>query len=61
MAMVCLCRGVSERKVERAIDRGADTIEAVGELCGAGTVCHGCHDTIDALVAVRARPRFAVA
>ncbi len=54
MAMVCLCHGVSERKVHRAIDRGACTIDEVGMLCGAGTCCYGCHPTIEELIAERA-------
>ena len=48
--MVCLCAAVSERKVKRAIDDGAATIIEVGEHCGAGTGCGGCHPTIDALL-----------
>lgn len=48
--MVCLCHGVSERKVRRAIDDGAATIIDVGEHCRAGTGCGGCHPTIDALL-----------
>lgn len=63
MAMVCLCHGVSERKVRRAVDAGATTVAEVGEYCKAGTVCFGCHPTIDELietaVAVRPRPAFA--
>lgn len=51
MAMVCLCHGVSDRKVRRAIDDGAATIVEVGERCGAGAGCGGCHPTIDALLA----------
>jgi bacterioferritin-associated ferredoxin len=51
MAMVCLCHGVSERTVRKAIERGAGTIEQVGEVCRAGTCCHGCHATIDAMLA----------
>jgi bacterioferritin-associated ferredoxin len=51
--MVCLCHGVSERKVARAIDRGACTIQDVGEACAAGTQCHGCHSTIEELLAER--------
>ena len=50
MAYVCLCNSVSERKVCRAIDHGASTIDQVGDACGAGTTCHGCHDTIDELL-----------
>ena len=53
MAMVCLCRGVSERKVLRAIERGATTVEEVTERCGAGGTCGGCHPTIDELLATR--------
>ena len=63
MALVCLCHGVSERKVRRAIDTGAATLAEVGERCGAGTLCLGCHPTIedllDVAVSVRPRPAFA--
>jgi bacterioferritin-associated ferredoxin len=48
---VCLCRGVSERKVRSAISRGARTIEEVGAACGAGTRCGGCWPLIDDLLA----------
>ncbi len=51
MAMVCLCHGVNERRVRKEIERGATTIEAVGQACGAGTCCHSCHPTIAALIA----------
>ncbi|MFP5488884.1 MAG: (2Fe-2S)-binding protein [Acidimicrobiia bacterium] len=50
MALVCLCNGVSERKVVRAIAHGADTIDEIGRACRAGTTCHGCHDTLEALL-----------
>ena len=50
MAYVCLCNSVSERMVRRAIDDGATSIDEVGASCGAGTTCHGCHDTIDDLL-----------
>lgn len=48
--MVCLCAGVSERKVRRAIDEGAKTITEVSEVCRAGNGCGGCHPTIDSLL-----------
>ena len=51
MALVCLCHGVSERRVRREIEHGAATIEDVAERCHAGSCCHGCHATIDALLA----------
>ncbi|MGD9997443.1 MAG: bacterioferritin-associated ferredoxin, partial [Ilumatobacteraceae bacterium] len=62
MAMVCLCRGVSERKVERAISHGALTVDEVGAACGAGTSCGTCRHTIhhmhDGREVVQARPAF---
>jgi bacterioferritin-associated ferredoxin len=68
MAMVCLCNGVSERTVRRAIEHGADTVEAVGERCGAGTCCHSCPPTIEAMLeatpvpaVVKPRRRFVLA
>jgi bacterioferritin-associated ferredoxin len=63
MAMVCLCHGVSERKVERAIAHGATTVDDVGYACRAGTTCGTCretiHDMIVTRVAVRATPSYA--
>ena len=50
MALVCLCNGVSERKVVKAIDHGATTIDEIGLSCRAGTTCHGCHDTLAGLL-----------
>jgi bacterioferritin-associated ferredoxin len=47
---VCLCRAVSDRKVGKAIGRGAATVEEVGRACGAGTGCGGCHAEIEALL-----------
>lgn len=48
MAMVCLCHGVSDRTVDRAIDRGAVTVDLVGDACRAGTSCGVCRETISA-------------
>ncbi len=61
--VICQCNRVSERRVRRAIDHGAASIDEVGTACGAGTTCHGCHDTIDDLIDERAvsYPRLASA
>ena len=63
MAIVCLCNRVSDRRVRRSVDAGAETVGDVGVACGAGTTCGGCHDTIDEIIEVRraTRPRFSVA
>jgi bacterioferritin-associated ferredoxin len=53
MALVCLCHGVTERRVRREIDHGATTIEAIAERCKAGSCCQSCHPTLDELLAER--------
>jgi assimilatory nitrate reductase catalytic subunit len=53
MAMVCLCHGVSERKVERAISHGASTVDDVGFACRAGTTCGVCRETIHEMIVTR--------
>lgn len=47
MALVCLCEGVSERKVRRAVEHGADSVAAIGEACRAGITCMSCHPTLE--------------
>ena len=57
--MVCLCEGVSERKVRKAIDHGAASVDEVTAMCRAGGRCGGCRPTIDQMVTARvaeARP-----
>lgn len=43
---VCICRRVSDREVRQVIESGAQTIDAVGERCGAGTDCGSCVEEI---------------
>jgi bacterioferritin-associated ferredoxin len=57
--MVCLCQGVSERRVRREIEHGAATIEDLAATCGAGARCFGCHDTLDGLL-TEVKPQVAV-
>ena len=47
---VCLCRVVSHRQVESAVDKGATTVEQVGKQCGAGTGCGACHEQIQDII-----------
>ena len=53
MALVCLCHGVNERRVCRAIDAGANTVAEIAEACAAGSCCFACHPTLDQLLAER--------
>ena len=49
--LVCHCRKVCDRTIRECIDRGARSVEDVGQACQAGTACGGCLPTINALVA----------
>ena len=43
---ICLCEAVTSSTIREAINRGAGTLQAVGEACGAGTSCGKCKRTI---------------
>ena len=53
---VCICAGVADTEVRSCIARGATTIEAVGDACGAGTGCGSCHDHIDVFLTAAHAP-----
>jgi bacterioferritin-associated ferredoxin len=57
---VCLCRAVNSTRIESVIQDGASTVDAVGERCGAGTVCGKCRHTIAVLLERTAEARSAV-
>lgn len=61
MALMCLCYGVSERKVAKAIERGATTVDEIGDELMAGRCCGGCTETITEMLVVRRRSRMALA
>lgn len=43
---ICLCRGVNEEAVRRAIAAGARDPAAVSRCSGAGTGCGGCYPAL---------------
>jgi bacterioferritin-associated ferredoxin len=49
--LVCHCRVVSDRAIREGIARGADDVDAIGDVCGAGTDCGGCHPALERLLA----------
>lgn len=57
--LVCHCLAVAESEVVHAIRSGADSLEAVGRYCEAGTGCKSCHDPIRALLLEHARRELA--
>ena len=53
---VCLCRGVSDRKIRAAIEAGARDVAEIGRQTAAGTVCHDCHPAIEELLRAGREP-----
>ena len=48
--IVCLCHGVTSVQLEHVVKTGADSVEAVGRRCGAGTDCGACIGHIEDLI-----------
>jgi NAD(P)H-nitrite reductase large subunit len=51
MAIICHCNVVRERTIQKAIRRGAATVEDIQAECGAATRCGGCEPEILAMLA----------
>ena len=51
--IVCSCTGSTDRDVQRALDAGASTLDAIGDTCAAGSLCGGCHSSLSALLRLR--------
>lgn len=51
--IVCLCEGVSDRDVRSSIQRGSDSVAALGQSCRAGLDCGRCRPTLRDLLAER--------
>jgi bacterioferritin-associated ferredoxin len=47
---VCLCRAVSDSAIRAAIRAGANTVDAVGAACAAGTKCGKCRIMIETMI-----------
>ena len=56
--IVCICRGVSDKQVLRAIDNGAATLRDL-QRCGIGDECGSCHNSLRAMLASAAAERAA--
>ena len=48
--VICYCQNITNGMIKEAVDGGADTLEKVQEVTGAGTVCGGCVENIEHLV-----------
>ncbi len=47
---VCICARVRECEIRQVIRAGAQTEDAVGDVCGAGSGCGTCLDRIGDLI-----------
>ena len=47
---VCLCRGITAKKVLNVIQDGACTVDQVTACCGAGGDCGSCKTTIARMI-----------
>ena len=48
--LACLCRAVSDKKVLAVIQEGAQTVEAVTRVCGAGGDCGSCKQLLQRMI-----------
>ena len=48
--IICSCLNVGELEINRAIEAGSHSIQAVGDACGAGTNCGSCRSEISRLL-----------
>ncbi|HEX7150044.1 MAG TPA: (2Fe-2S)-binding protein [Thermoanaerobaculia bacterium] len=56
--IVCLCRGVSDREINRRIDEGATTLRDL-QRCGIGDQCGSCNSTLRNMLMRAAEARAA--
>lgn len=55
---VCVCNGLTDRRIRAAIDAGARTHEEVYEACECTAQCYSCAPEIDAMIAAATTPGF---
>ena len=55
MAIVCHCYAVRERTIQKAIRRGATTVEDIQLECGASSRCGGCEPIVREMLAESCR------
>lgn len=55
MALICFCHTVNELDILSAIQKGADSIEKIGDFTLAGTGCHSCHPDLERFIKLQFR------
>ena len=49
--ILCICNAVTDREVDDVIRRGAGSVDAVTQMCGAGGDCGSCRKDIEGRLA----------
>ena len=57
--LVCICKGVSDRKIREEIRKGSHTLREIRDCCAAGTDCGACTRQIRELLATETLARAA--
>lgn len=52
--LVCVCKGVSDRRISEEIRRGARTLRQIQDGCDAGTDCKSCVRDIRQMLSTQA-------
>lgn len=55
--LVCICKGVSDRRITEEIRQGACTLRQIQDGCQAGTDCKGCVRQIRQMLSVQGAAR----
>ncbi|NVB37374.1 (2Fe-2S)-binding protein [Pseudenhygromyxa sp. WMMC2535] len=53
--LVCICKGVSDRRISEEIRRGACTVKQIQDGCQAGTDCKSCVRQIRQMITTQAK------
>jgi len=52
--ILCVCNAVTDREVDDVIRRGASSVDAVTQMCGAGGDCGACCEAIEGRISCSA-------
>ncbi|TPV92520.1 MAG: hypothetical protein B7733_25495 [Myxococcales bacterium FL481] len=53
--LVCICKGLSDRRIREEIRRGCTTLRSLQQSCGAGTDCGQCARQVRSMIDTTAR------
>lgn len=54
--LVCICKNVNDKVIEKTIEQGAQSVEDIRSATSACTQCGKCEDKIDSMIQCAAGP-----